>query len=277
LQAGKKCYDCRNKYSSCNNTLIVSNNSQRPQYGIDAPDLVRLFFITGTTALAIFVVALLTSMFGQSLKITLSVLFGIAALYLLGMGCFMLYFSKVEKLKERDKLLNLVRWSGRELVLDVGCGRGLMLIGAAKRLSSGKAIGIDLWQQQDQANNSSAATEINAQIEGVTDRVEVKTADMRELPFPDNYFDVVTSNWTIHNLDAEIDRQKALNEIVRVLKPSGVIVIADIINQAEYAKYLQLCGMKNLELHNNAVRDAVLNAVTFGSFAPSAISARKDA
>jgi arsenite methyltransferase len=277
LQACEKCYDCRNKYSSCNNTLIVSNNSQRPQYGIDAPDLVRLFFITGTTALAIFVVALLTSMFGQSLKITLSVLFGIAASYLLGMGCFMLYFSKVEKLKERDKLLNLVRWSGRELVLDVGCGRGLMLIGAAKRLSSGKAIGIDLWQQQDQANNSSAATEINAQIEGVTDRVEVKTADMRELPFPDNYFDVVTSNWTIHNLDAEIDRQKALNEIVRVLKPGGVIVIADIINQAEYAKYLQLCGMKNLELHNNAVRDAVLNAVTFGSFAPSAISARKDA
>jgi arsenite methyltransferase len=249
---------------------------QRPQYGIDAPGLVRFFFISGTAALAIFVVALLTLMFGQTLKITISVLSGIAAIYLLGMGCLMLYFSKVEKLKERERLLNLVQWSGKELVLDVGCGRGLMLIGAAKRLSSGKAIGIDLWQQQDQANNNSSATQTNAHIEGVADRVEVKTADMRELPFPENYFDVVTSNWTIHNLEAEADRQKALNEIVRVLKPGGVIVLADIINQVEYAKYLRLCGVENMQLHNNAVRDAVLKAVTFGSFAPSAVSACKD-
>lgn len=162
---------------------------QRPHYGIDSPGLVRFFFIAGTAAFATFVIALLPSMLGQTLKITLSVIFGIAAFYLLGMGCFMLYFSKVEKLKERDKLLNLVQWSGQEIVLDVGCGRGLMLIGAAKRLSIGNAIGIDLWQQQDQSNNSSTATETNAQIEGVLDRVEVKTADMRDLPFPENYFD----------------------------------------------------------------------------------------
>jgi arsenite methyltransferase len=70
--------------------------------------------------------------------------------------------------------------------LDVGCGRGLMLVGAGKWLTSGKAIGIDLWQQQDQANNSSSATLSNAAIEGVADRIEVKTADMCELPFPEN-------------------------------------------------------------------------------------------
>ncbi|MBV8884403.1 MAG: class I SAM-dependent methyltransferase [Chroococcidiopsidaceae cyanobacterium CP_BM_RX_35] len=202
---------------------------------------------------------------------------GVAAFYLLGLGCFMLYFSKVEKLKEAEKLLNLVQWSGEELVLDVGCGRGLMLIGAAKRLNSGKAIGIDLWQQQDQANNEPSATETNAQIEGVADRIEVRTADMRKLPFPDSHFDVVTSNWAVHNLEAEADRQKALNEIVRVLKPGGVIVLADIINQAEYAKYLRLRGVEDVQLHNNAVRETVLKAVTFGSFAPSAVLARKDA
>ncbi|MFM2303691.1 MAG: hypothetical protein RLZZ135_1101 [Cyanobacteriota bacterium] len=38
-----------------------------------------------------------------------------------------------------------------------------MLVGAANRLTSGKAIGIDLWQQQDQANNSSSATLSNAE------------------------------------------------------------------------------------------------------------------
>ena len=249
----------------------------KPDYGIDAPGLVRFFFIAGTFAFAMCLVVLLPSVLGQIPKIFLGVLLGIAATYLLGMGCFMLYFSKIEKLKEKEKLLNLVRWSGKELVLDIGCGRGLMLIGAAKRLTSGKAIGIDLWQQQDQAHNNPSATQINARIEGVANRVEVKTADMRELPFSENHFDVVLSNWTIHNLDAEADRQKTLNEIVRVLKPGGMIVIADIINQTEYAKYLRLCGMEDVQLHNQVSRDAILKAVTFGSFAPSAISAIKAA
>ena len=112
-------------------------------------------------------------------------------------------------------------------------------------------------------------------IEGVADRVEVKTADMRELPFLENHFDVVTSNWAVHNLEAEIDRQAALSEIVRVLKPGGIVLLADIVNQAEYAEYLRRCGMEDLQLHNNTSRDAVLKVITFGSFAPSAILARK--
>jgi arsenite methyltransferase len=250
---------------------------QRPQYGIDAPDLVRFFFIAGAVALAIFLGALLSSGFGQTLKIIIAVLFGIAATYLLGMGCFMIYYSKVAKLKDSERLLNLIQWSGDELVLDVGCGRGLMLVGAAKRLISGKAIGIDLWQQQDQANNSTAATLSNAAIEGVAERIEVKTADMRQLPFSENYFDVVISNWAIHNIEIEADRQKALDEIVRVLKPNGMIVLSDIVNQTEYAKYFGLHGLVNIELYNDTVRDLVLKAVSFGSFAPSAVSARKAA
>jgi len=253
----------------------MSNLIQRPQYGIDAPGLVRFFFTAGTVALAVFLVALLSSVFGQTLKIIITALSGIAATYLLGMGCFMVYYSKVAKLKDCEKLLNLVQWSGDELVLDVGCGRGLMLVGAAKRLTSGKAIGIDLWQQQDQGNNSAAATLSNAAIEGVAERIEVKTADMRQLPFPENYFDAIVSNWTVHNLEIETDRQKALDEIIRVLKPNGILVLSDIVNQAEYAKHFELRGLVNVQLYNNPVRDLVLKAVSFGSFAPSAISARK--
>jgi arsenite methyltransferase len=256
---------------------MINNPIRHPQYGIDAPDLLRLFFTAGTLTLAIFIVILLTSMFGQPVRTILSVLLGIATIYLLGMGCLMLYFSKVAKLTEREELLNLVEWSGSELVLDVGCGRGLMLIGAAKRLSSGKAIGIDLWQQQDQAENNISATQTNIEIEGVADRVEVKTADMRKLPFPENYFDIITSNWAIHNLEAEIDRQTALDEIIRVLKPGGIAILADIVNQSEYARHLKFRDMADVQLHNHASRDAVLKAITFGSFAPSAVTARKAA
>lgn len=250
---------------------------QRPHYGIDAPGLVRFFFIAGSGAFALLIVVVLTSIAGQNLKIVLTILFGIAATYLLSMGSFMIYSSRVMKLKDNEKLLNLHQWSGSEFVLDIGCGRGLMLVSTAKRLTTGKAIGIDLWQEKDQANNNSSAALANAAIEGVAKRVEVQTADMRKLPFPNNQFDVITSNWTIHNLEAEEDRQTTLSEIIRVLKPGGEVIINDIVNQTEYANYLTLRGMKNVQLHNNGIRDTVLKTVTFGSFAPSAVSARKGA
>lgn len=248
----------------------------KPNYGIDAPGLVRFFFSAGAVALTIFLVVLFSSLLGQIPKIVVGTLLGIAATYLLGMGCFMLYGSKVMKLKDRDKLLNLVPWSGHELVLDVGCGRGLMLVGAAKRLTTGKAIGVDIWQQHNQANNSAAALS-NASMEGVTERVEIKSADMRQLPFPENYFDVVLSSWAVHNIEAETERKTALDEMVRVLKPNGMVVLSDIIYQVEYAHYFERHGMTNVQLHNHSIRDVVLKAVTFGSFAPSAVSACKSA
>jgi arsenite methyltransferase len=255
---------------------MKSNKTQsRPNYGIDAPGLVRLFFIAGTVAVIIFLGVLLSSILGLIPTIVVGTLSGIVSTYCLGMGCFMIYGSKVMKLKDRDKLLNLVQWSGYERVLDVGCGRGLMLIGAAKRLTSGKAIGIDLWSQEDQASNSPDAALANALTEGVSDRIEIKTADMRQLPFADHYFDVIVSSWAIHNLEAEDDRQKALDEIIRVLKPDGRVVLSDIVHQAEYADYFELRGMRNIQRHNNVIRDSVLSTLTFGSFAPSAIVAQR--
>jgi ubiquinone/menaquinone biosynthesis C-methylase UbiE len=248
---------------------------QKPRYGIDAPGLLKFFFVAGAVSSILLIATSMSSLMGGTFKLVICSLLVVVSFYLLGMGCFMLFFSKVQKLKDRDKLLNLIQWSGREYVLDIGCGRGLMLIGAAKRLTTGKAIGIDLWQQQDQANNNAEATLANAKIEDVLERIEVKTADMRELPFPENHFDVVVSNWAVHNVEAAADRQRALNEIIRVLKPGGSVVIGDIVNQTEYANHFQQHGMINVRLYNNPIQDMVLRIITFGSFAPSAVSASK--
>lgn len=248
---------------------------QNPQYGIDTPGLLKFFFIAGIISATLFIAAFLSPLLSGILKQIACSLLAVSTFYWLGMGCFMLFYSKVQKTKDRGNLLNLVEWSGDELVLDVGCGRGLMLIGAAKRLKTGKAIGIDLWRQEDQANNSLDATLSNAKIEDVLERVEVKTADMCQLPFPENYFDVITSNWTVHNLEAQADRQKALGEMIRVLKPGGSIILGDITNQSEYISHFQQHGMVNVRLHDNLIQDAILKAITFGSFAPSAVSASK--
>jgi ubiquinone/menaquinone biosynthesis C-methylase UbiE len=250
---------------------------QKPGYGIDAPGLLKFFFVAGGISSTLLLAASLTAGLSGAVKLIGCLLLAFISFYLLGMGCFMLFYSKVQKLKDRDQLLNLVSWSGNELVLDVGCGRGLLLVGAAKQLTNGRAIGIDLWQQQDQANNSPEATLKNAEIEGVLQRIEVKTADMRELPFPENHFDVVVSNWAVHNLEVKTDRQKALDEMIRVVKPGGSVILADIANQLEYADYFRWRGLVNVHLYNKPIQDSLLKTITFGSFAPSTIEARKGA
>jgi tRNA G46 methylase TrmB len=64
------------------------------------------------------------------------------AVYFGFMGCLMYYYSKVIKLKDDQNLLDSRQWTGNEKVLDIGFGRGLLLINAAQRLITGKAVGI---------------------------------------------------------------------------------------------------------------------------------------
>jgi ubiquinone/menaquinone biosynthesis C-methylase UbiE len=135
---------------------------------------------------------------------------------------------------------------GHERVLDVGCGHGLMLLGIAKRLTTGRAVGIDLWHTQDQAGNAITATEENARRENVPDRVELHTGDLRTLPFDSNSFDVIVSSWAIHNLHGAAQRQKALDEIVRVVKPGGVVALVDIRHTAEYSRDLRNAGLEEV-------------------------------
>jgi len=133
-------------------------------------------------------------------------------------------------------------------VLDVGCGRGLLLNAAARRLTTGKAIGIDLWQSQDQSGNHPEVTLANAHAEGVADRVEIKTGDMRELPFPNGTVDVVVASLSIHNIPNKEGRAKAIREIARVLKPDGQFAVLDLHAIDEYARVLREIGWQRVEV-----------------------------
>jgi ubiquinone/menaquinone biosynthesis C-methylase UbiE len=158
----------------------------------------------------------------------------------------MLWGSKVSKLRLRDRILDTLTLRGDERVLDVGCGHGLMLLGAARRLTTGQAVGIDLWQKEDQAGNSRTATLANANREGVADKVELHDGDARNMPFPDGAFDVVVSSWALHNIYNREGRAKAIQEIVRVLKSPGRLAIVDIRSTAEYAEELHKAGLKEV-------------------------------
>lgn len=161
----------------------------------------------------------------------------IAFIFALSAASF-LFTTRQGKFAVWSELLDGLRLRGDERLLDVGCGRGAALLLAAKRLTSGRAVGIDMWSTIDQSGNSESTTLRNAALEGVRECVELHTGDMRKLPFQDRSFDVVTSSLAIHNIVDEDGRARALQEIWRVTKPGGTALLADIRHTAEYARRL---------------------------------------
>ena len=254
---------------------IAGSDSEKPDYGIDAPGVVRNLFIVAAVGLTLF----LTARFGLWSGVVGPVALSYSGLWA-GLGCglmgvWMLYDSKVGKLKERERLLDLVALRGNEAVLDVGCGRGLLLIGAARRLTTGRATGLDLWQAEDLTGNKPEATLKNARREGVADRVEVTTGDMRKMPFPDDSFDVIVSNVAIHNVYEREGRDATMSEIARVLRPGGRIVIHDIRHVGDYASALAKQGLIDVHRVGSKVGQLVLLLITFGSLRPDIVTARK--
>jgi arsenite methyltransferase len=148
------------------------------------------------------------------------------------------------KFRVWSDVLDVVGLRGDERVLDMGCGRGAVLLAAAQRLGAGgRAVGVDLWRSVDQSGNAEATTLANARAEGVADRVELHTADMSALPFPDGGFDVVLSSLAIHNIPSAEGRAAAITEAVRMLGPGGRLAIADIQHTDEYAAQLRRLGL----------------------------------
>jgi arsenite methyltransferase len=125
----------------------------------------------------------------------------------------MICYSWIAKLSGLERFLDLIPWRGDEAVLDVGCGRGLLLVGAARRLTTGKALGVDLWRSADLTGNEPAAMLDNARLEGVADRVEIRDGDARLLPFVDASFDVLLSGLALHNIPDRDGRRQAVREI----------------------------------------------------------------
>jgi arsenite methyltransferase len=223
-------------------------------YGIDAPFVVLSFIVSGVVCTAIgFILSHLITNPLISLAVVIP---GIVSGFLLLLGAVsMIWSSKAGKFLLREELIDSLDLKGNETVLDVGCGRGLLLNSAAKRLTTGRAIGIDIWQTQDQSGNSQEKTLANAKAEGVLDHVEIKTGDMRKLPFPDESIDIVISSIAVHNIHEKDGQAETIKEIARVLKPGGKIGIVDfrpVIRHAEMI--LAGIGWKNLTVSGKDFR-----------------------
>jgi arsenite methyltransferase len=215
---------------------------QKPDYGIDAPGVIRNLLVIGA---ALFI----ASFFISVIRIGFVIIELKDAARSSGLSCMvggilMLLYAKWGKFLHRDRMLKMISWRGDEQVLDVGTGRGLLLVGAARLLKSGKATGIDVWSTKDLSGNSLERTQANIEVEGVKGRVELKSDDARKLSFPDASFDVVLSNLCIHNIPDNEGRAQACREIARVLKPGGTALISDYIKTGFYQKIFAKSGLK---------------------------------
>jgi arsenite methyltransferase len=151
-----------------------------------------------------------------------------------------------------SRLLGELQLVGTERALDLGCGRGAVTTLVAARLPHGSVIGIDTWRTRSRLLSSKGGTEEqiarrNAVDEGVAERIEFRQGDLSALGMDGNQFDLVVSGMGISALPRPDARQAALEEAVRVTRPGGRLMIADIRYTKEYAERLRSLGCEQVQ------------------------------
>jgi SAM-dependent methyltransferase len=213
----------------------MSQLTRRANYGVDSPRIVAALCALG---------AVLQLVGHESSSAWRWVARGVGAYFLLG-ALGMLFYSKVGKLALTERLLDRIQWLGNERVLDVGCGRGVLTMAAAHRVNRGSVIGVDVWNRNALSGNRAKSVLENAKMEGVDDRVEVREGDARALPFADETFDIVLSNFVVHELKSRADREKMMREVSRVLKPGGHVALVDFIFTDDCVNDLRKFGVES--------------------------------
>ena len=103
-------------------------------------------------------------------------------------------------------------------LLDVGCGPGSITRGFAERLAPGQVVGIDLSREALDGARRDAAER------GLTN-LQYEEASVYQLRFPDGWFDVVYAHQVLQHLR---ERDAALREMLRVLRPGGLAAVRDV-------------------------------------------------
>jgi SAM-dependent methyltransferase len=227
---------------------------RRGAYGFDAPYAPLLMAFGGACLLALTLSGLWRGGLNSTPRAISIVASGAGALWLFLNAGVYIHTTRAGKFAVWADLLDRLELRGDERLLDIGCGRGAVLLMAARRLPRGRAVGVDIWSTLDQSGNAEQVTRRNAELEGVADRVELHSADMRGLPFDDGSFDVVVSSLAIHNISGAGERARALHEAARVLKRGGKLAIADIRYTRAYASELEARGLKITERRSLGAR-----------------------
>ena len=161
-------------------------------------------------------------------------------------GLRIVNFIVAGRSREINRIISKVNWTGNESVLDIGVGKGILAIAIAKKLKngSGRVTGIDIWNSEDIMDKTKYYVNQNIELEGVKGKVKIKTQNASALSFKNETFDVIVSKQCIHNIENIQERRMAIEEMLRVLKPGGKLIISDSMYIDEYEKILLDKGLK---------------------------------
>ena len=122
--------------------------------------------------------------------------------------------------------------------LDIGCGSGALTVAVAKRNPNAEIIGCDRWTKE-YSDFSKLLCKENARAEGL-ENVKFQKGDATALPFEDETFDAVFSNYVYHNV-VGVDKQDLLLETLRTLKKGGTFAIHDLMGKKRYGDMEAFC------------------------------------
>lgn len=130
-------------------------------------------------------------------------------------------------------------------VLDAGTGTARIPILICQLCPQWQVIGIDLAQSMLQLGSK------NVEQAGLQQQITLEWVDAKQLPYPDEQFDLVISNSLVHHLP---DPLPFLQELRRVLKPNGGIFIRDLIRPADEDSMNALVESIGTEYNEHQVR-----------------------
>ncbi|MBM2839080.1 MAG: ubiquinone biosynthesis protein UbiE [Deltaproteobacteria bacterium] len=140
---------------------------------------------------------------------------------------------------EKELVFSLIEIKHGDAVLDAGCGTGNYTIELAKR--GADVVGIDSSEEMldwARVKDQKAGTKASFQA-----------ADALNLPFPDSSFDAVMSNGLLCFLK---EPEKALIEMLRVLKPGGRLVVGVLNKWSPWALFRRIKGLFKDTIYNQA-------------------------
>ena len=249
---------------------FIDNKKTKPDYRNWVPVSLLRNFIGGTiiTFILFIIFAGTDLVFSGTHRIICGIILGIGVLILLFSSIMLYVMYRTFDYRGKRKLAKTIIEGVAQYVeipdggvgLDVGCGSGALTIACAKRNPKATMVGCDIWSGSYKVEFSKKICEDNAKAEGVSN-VRFEEGNAVKLPFEDESFDVVTSNYVYHNIMGH-NKQKLLLETLRVLKKGGVFAIHDLIKKSNYGdieKFIE-------ELKKEGYKDIKLIDTTRGIF-----------
>ncbi|CCY48291.1 MULTISPECIES: class I SAM-dependent methyltransferase [Peptostreptococcus] len=249
---------------------FIDNKKTKPDYRNWVPVSLLRNFIGGTViTFILFIIFAGTGLvFSGTPRIICGIILGIGDLILLFSSIMLSFMYRTFDYRGKRKLAKTIIEGVAQYVeipdggvgLDVGCGSGALTIACAKRNPKAIMVGCDIWSGSYKVEFSKNICQENAKAEDVSN-VRFEVGNAVKLPFEDESFDVVTSNYVYHNIMGH-NKQKLLLETFRVLKKGGFFVIHDIMKKSNYGNIQKFIE----ELKKEGYEDIKLIDTTNGMF-----------